>query len=234
MQKFLHSSRVVALCAFLLSSLLIPIAAHADEIVILVDDQGRKVFINTGDSTGHAPGILKGYRAATASAAPTPVASEEIEKLVKQAASRNQVDPDLVKAVIQVESGFDPKAVSSKGAMGLMQLIPATAHRFGVSDPFDPKQNIEGGVNYLKYLLDMFGGDLNLSLAAYNAGEHAVQKFGGVPSIPETQSYVRKVTSIYQTGDAPAAGRPGSKQAQQPAITRSVDENGVVHFSNVD
>jgi soluble lytic murein transglycosylase-like protein len=85
----------------------------------------------------------------------------DIDKLVEQTASRFQVDPELVRAIVRVESGYDPKAVSSKGAMGLMQLIPATAQRFGVANPFDPKQNLEGGVNYLKYLLDLFGGDLN-------------------------------------------------------------------------
>lgn len=141
-----------------------------------------------------------------------------------------------MKAVIRVESGFDAKAVSSKGAMGLMQLIPATAQRFGVANPFDPKQNIEGGVNYLKHLLDLFGGDLNLSLAAYNAGEHTVQRFGGIPAIPETQNYVRRVTSIYQTGDAPApaGSKTTTKDPLKVPITRYVDEFGVVHFTNVE
>jgi soluble lytic murein transglycosylase-like protein len=118
--------------------------------------------------------------------------------------------------------------------MGLMQLIPATAQRFGVANPFDPKQNIEGGVNYLKYLLDLFGGDLNLSLAAYNAGEHSVQRSGGIPAIPETENYVRKVTSIYQTGDAPASSKTTTREPPKTPITRYVDENGVVHFTNVE
>jgi soluble lytic murein transglycosylase-like protein len=118
--------------------------------------------------------------------------------------------------------------------MGLMQLVPATAHRFGVVNPFDPKQNLEGGVNYLKYLLDLFGGDLSLSLAAYNAGEHSVQRSGGIPAIPETQNYVRKVTSIYQPGDAPAPAKTPPQGPPKAPIVRYVDEYGVVHYTNVE
>ena len=160
----------------------------------------------------------------------------EIDKLVEQPRAGFKWIPNLVRAIIRVESGFDPKAVSSKGAMGLMQLIPATAQRFGVANPFDPKQNLEGGVNYLKYLLDLFGGDLNLSLAAYNAGEHTVQRSGGIPAIPETQNYVRKVTSIYQTGERQHARRHEhhTKEPPKAPITRYVDEYGVVHFTNVE
>jgi soluble lytic murein transglycosylase-like protein len=103
-----------------------------------------------------------------------------------------------------------------------------------VANPLDPKQNLEGGVNYLKYLLDLFGGDLSLSLAAYNAGEHSVQRSGGIPAIPETQDYVRKVTSIYQTGDAPAPAKTTPKEPPKAPIIRYVDEHGVVHYSNVE
>jgi len=111
--------------------------------------------------------------------------------------------------------------------MGLMQLIPETAQRFGVENPFNPRENIEGGVSYLKHLLDLFGGDLSLSLAAYNAGEGAVQRFGGIPSFAETRNYVRKVTNIYQS--APLGDKP-----QASPIIRYVDERGVVHYSNVE
>jgi soluble lytic murein transglycosylase-like protein len=157
-----------------------------------------------------------------------------VDRLVEQTANRFQVDPELIRAVIRVESNYDPKAVSSKGAMGLMQLIPATAQRFGVANPFDPKQNLEGGVNYLRYLLELFGGDLSLSLAAYNAGEHSVQRWGGIPAIPETQNYVRKVTSIYQTGNATVTTRTASKGPPQAPIHRYVDAHGVVHYTNVE
>jgi soluble lytic murein transglycosylase-like protein len=230
MYKFLHSCRVVVLGGFLLSTCFLS-NAHADQIVVLVDEQGRKIFVNTGESVSRVDWMTRSFRPHQAAATTPPPA--EIDKLVEQTATKFQVDPNLVKAVIRAESGFDAKAVSSKGAMGLMQLIPATAQRFGVSNPFDPKQNIEGGVNYLKYLLDLFGGDLNLSLAAYNAGEHTVQRSGGIPAIAETQNYVRKVTNFYQGGDSAAPARnTTTKEPLKVPITRYVDEYGVVHFTN--
>jgi len=233
MYSVLHSCRVILIGGFLLSTFLSN-TAKADQIVVLVDDQGHKIYVNTGETASRVDWMTRSFHPNPSAA--SAVAPADIDKLVEQSASRFQVDPDLVKAVIRVESGFDAKAVSSKGAMGLMQLIPATAQRFGVANPFDPKQNIEGGVNYLKHLLDLFGGDLNLSLAAYNAGEHTVQRYGGIPTIPETQNYVRRVTSIYQTGDAPAptASKTTTKEPPKAPITRYVDEYGVVHFTNVE
>ena len=102
---------------------------------------------------------------------------------MRDAAERHNVDPALVKAVISTESGWNPRAVSSKGAVGLMQLIPETAQRFGVGNAFDPAQNVEGGTTYLRSLLDRYNGDLTKSLAAYNAGEHAVDLSSGVPGV---------------------------------------------------
>jgi hypothetical protein len=115
---------------------------------------------------------------------------------VEAAAARHQVSPELVKAVIAVESEFDQWAVSSKGAQGLMQLMPATARRFGVADPFDARSNIFAGTQYLRILLDTFSGDVALALAAYNAGENAVLRYGGIPPYRETRSYVAKVQSL--------------------------------------
>jgi soluble lytic murein transglycosylase-like protein len=200
----------------------------AEEIVTITDEHGRKIFINTGETRakgGWAAPVLPRAKVGNAFA-PSP----QISHLVEQTASRLQVDPQLVHAIIEVESEYDPKAISRKGAMGLMQLIPETAQRFGVENPFNPKENIEGGVSYLRHLLDHFGGDLSLSLAAYNAGENAVQRYGGIPSFAETRDYVRKVTNIYQSGPANASG---NKQ-QAPPIVRYVDERGVVHYSNVE
>lgn len=108
------------------------------------------------------------------------------------------LDPALVLAVIKAESDFDPYAVSPKGAMGLMQLRPETAYRMGVGDILDPRENIEGGTRYLKFLLGMFGGDLDLSLAAYNAGEGAVTRYGDIPPYEETRTYVRRVQRFYK------------------------------------
>jgi len=118
--------------------------------------------------------------------------------LIVAAGQRYGIDPALIAAVIQVESGFDPRAVSPAGAKGWMQLMDATAAGLGVSDPFDPAQNVDGGARYLRDMLARFGGDLRLALAAYNAGPLAVEQAGGVPDYPETQAYVSKVLATYQ------------------------------------
>jgi hypothetical protein len=118
------------------------------------------------------------------------------DRHIADAAASYNVPLDLVRAVIQVESEYDANAVSSKGAQGLMQLMPFTARRFGVVDAFDPRQNIFGGVQYLRVLLDLFQGDVALALAGYNAGENAVQRFRGIPPYRETRGYVQKIQGI--------------------------------------
>lgn len=115
------------------------------------------------------------------------------DPLFRAAGEKWGVPPALIKAVAQVESNLDPKAVSRAGAQGLMQLVPATAHSLGVKNPFDPQENIFGGARYLRSLLDRFDGDVLLALAAYNAGPGAVEKYGGVPPFQETQNYLRRV-----------------------------------------
>lgn len=120
-------------------------------------------------------------------------ATGEIARLVRSLAPRYRLDPNLVLAVVEVESNFNPKAVSPKNAQGLMQLIPATAERFGVRDVWDPEQNLHGGMAYLRWLLDYFKGDVKLALAGYNAGEKAVERHGGIPPYAETQAYVQKI-----------------------------------------
>lgn len=123
----------------------------------------------------------------------------DYDKDILNVSERHGVDPYLVKAVIKTESNFDPSAVSSKNAQGIMQLIPATADDYGVSDPFDAKDNMEGGVQYLKDLLEYFDGDMSLSLAAYNAGKGAVIKHGfTIPPYPETTDYIAKVLGYYK------------------------------------
>lgn len=134
-------------------------------------------------------------------ALPTAAIVETVDRIAQQ----NQLSPRLVHSVIRVESNYDPNAVSPKGARGLMQLIPSTARRFGVSDVFDPADNIQGGARYLKYLLGLYNGDEALALAAYNAGEGAVSRYGGVPPFPETQDYVAKVKVLVGRTVPPAA-----------------------------
>ena len=124
--------------------------------------------------------------------------NRSIDSLIEAAATRNGIDKRLMMAVMKQESSFNPRATSYKGACGLMQLMPATAARFGVRNIYDPEQNIEGGARYLRFLLDTFGGSVELALAGYNAGEGAVMKYGNrIPPYAETQDYVRKISAHY-------------------------------------
>lgn len=127
--------------------------------------------------------------------------------LLEEAARRYGLDPALVEAVVRAESGFNPAATSPAGAMGLMQLMPATARALGVLDPYDPVQNVHGGVRYLRGLVDRFG-DLTLALAAYNAGPAAVQRYGGVPPYPETRAYVERVLQAWRRARVGLGGVP--------------------------
>lgn len=129
---------------------------------------------------------------------PSSNGNADIDALIEQYSSKNGLDSSFVKAVIKQESGFQTKVTSHCGAMGLMQLMPATASSLGVKDAYDPEQNIAGGTKYLKGLLDRFGGDKSLALAAYNAGPNAVAKYNGIPPYKETQNYVKNIMSMYQ------------------------------------
>jgi soluble lytic murein transglycosylase-like protein len=152
-----------------------------------------------------ALGLQAGGADAPGSGAPAPVPPAQIDDLVAQNASTWQVDPALLKAVIANESGFNANATSKVGAQGLMQLMPETAASLGVRDAYDPAQNVAGGARYLRGLLDRFGGDKRLAIAAYNAGPGAVERYRDVPPYAETQSYVQNVLASF---DKYSSSRP--------------------------
>jgi soluble lytic murein transglycosylase-like protein len=152
-----------------------------------------------------------------------------VEKLVREAADRHRMDPALVRAVIETESNWNPRAYSRKGAGGLMQLIPTTAQRYGAYDLFNPQQNIDAGVQHLKRLLERYNGNLDLALAAYNAGEGAVDKAQGIPPFRETRNYVQKVQDAYFR---PGSGRLTDAFINRHAIHRDVTPDGRIIFSN--
>lgn len=148
------------------------------------------------------PGAVAPVAVANARA-PGPRISADLHRIIDSAASRSAVSPQLIRAVIGAESNYEPRAVSSRGAIGLMQLLPDTAKRFGAQDPFDPVQNVSAGAAYLKWLMGFFGEDLELVLAGYNAGEQAVVRAGRkVPPYAETRAYVKKVMATLQRGGA--------------------------------
>ena len=234
----------------------------ADRIYAYRDSSGRVIFANdapaepadpqtnppaTQDSqglssgNGVASGPKKGIKVEPAAAnqqreSIQPVAPvgahSSFDDMIERTAAEHQVDPELIRAMVKVESNFNARAVSSRGAIGLMQLIPATARRFGVTNILDPNANLSGGVRYIKYLMDLFGGDVQLSLAAYNAGEHAVDRHYGVPPFPETRNYLRKISEIYPLYSPTII--PAQTEKIENVMVKSVDTKGIVHFSNVD
>jgi len=153
----------------------------------------------------------------------------DVDTAIEQAAARHNVDPNLVRAVVKVESNFNPNAVSRKGAMGLMQLMPSTARQLNVKNPFDPEQNVDAGVRHLKRLLESYRGDIKLTLAAYNAGAGAVARSSGVPRYAETQNYVRRITNLYYGGSA-----VNSTGVSHDPVRIQRDARGVLHISNTE
>jgi hypothetical protein len=212
--------------------------------VVPAHAESKKLVVRADKRTGK-------LRAVTVSTVLPPAAKPTIDiaKMVDDAAKANNVDPLLVHSVIQVESNYNPFAVSSAGARGLMQLMPGTAKELGVKDTFDPQQNIEAGVKYLKYLKDLYQDD-RLALAAYNAGPGAVQKYKSVPPYPETRDYVQRVGERYEdarraAGIAPAvalkAAASDEPQApvvvpteeKHPRLEQYFDEYGRLHLRTV-
>jgi soluble lytic murein transglycosylase-like protein len=185
----------------------------ADEGVVAVliakaaehgSERARELLEHVSRRTGSVlPACLTEPLPVHAEAVPVPAARKDIELLIQQWAPKYSVDPDLVRALIAAESNFAPNAVSPKNAQGLMQLIPATAERFGVKNAYNPLENLKGGLAYLRWLLAYFKGDVALALAGYNAGEEAVERYRGIPPYKETRNYVKQITSVYKKTSHP-------------------------------
>ncbi len=208
------------------------------QIASITDDSGRRMFINAEPSVlgklsprkARTTIYMPGQLSFTGQNRPAlNVDRDGVEKMVREAAERHRVDPALVRAVIETESNWNPAAVSRKGALGLMQLIPTTAQRFGVNDVFNPKQNVDAGVRYLRTLLERYNGNLDLALAAYNAGEGAVDRAHGIPAYRETRNYVQRVQDAYFR---PGSGRLEGAYTRANPIHREVDANGRIVFTN--
>ncbi len=208
------------------SLLFLGVVSARAQIIPYVDKDGRRVFINEElrASQGQLdPTVSSRLMARRRAWLPG------IDTHVSHTAKRHGVDAKLVNAIIEVESGWDPWAVSRKGAVGLMQLLPETGRRFGARNLLDPKQNIAAGVRYLRFLLDRFAGNLELSLAAYNAGENIVEGLGEIPPYPETQRYIERVTALY-TGSA--SHRPRLSKSESERIYQERDASGRIVYVN--
>jgi len=189
--------------AFIIAALLIASSAAArPHIYSYVDADGMRHYTDVPDDNRYRLLVLSPQdRTASGDRYDSMLLAKagQYDSIIEKAAISASVEPNLLRAVIVVESGFNPRAVSKRGAVGLMQLMPATASRFGVSNPYDPRENVHAGARYLKFLIDRFGQDVRLALAAYNAGEEAVDRNGGkIPPFTETMAYVPRVLKIYR------------------------------------
>jgi soluble lytic murein transglycosylase-like protein len=232
------AKRTLIAATIALETLVLCVPSTRAQIATVTNESGRRLFIND-----NPPMLIRRSHAKTRATIYLPAEStftgrshpalnldrDGVERIVREAAERHRVDPALIRAVIQTESGWNPAAVSRKGAGGLMQLVPATAQRFGVHDVFNPQQNVDAGARYLKTLLERYKGNLDLALAAYNAGEGAVDRHGGIPPFRETRNYVMKVQYEYFR---PGSGHLDSAWGSYRPIRRETDAQGRIIFTN--
>ena len=191
---------------------------------------GIKTVVRADPRTGRL------VRSVVHSPARTSTRSPALRDAVHRIAAEHSLPTALIDSVIQVESNYNPFAISSKGASGLMQLVPSTARRFGVADVFDPVENIQGGARYLRYLLDLYDGNYTLALAAYNAGEGAVARYGDVPPFPETRNYVTLVgKQLAGQGISPDGKAPPAPQAPagKPVVVPQEGPPGPAHIESI-
>ena len=187
-----HFSRTAALFSVAAALLLNALPSQAD-VYQYIDANGTISLTNVPNDPRYRRVIAELPRSRTV------ISDGELEPVIARHSRAHRLHPALIRAVIKTESDFDPQAVSRAGAIGLMQLMPQTAVRLDVRDSYNPDENIGGGTKYLRQLLDRFNGNLPLALAAYNAGEHTVERYQGLPPIPETRQYVQKVLRYYRT-----------------------------------
>lgn len=205
MRTFWRLHLAALACAVALATGISPRTTQAEPIYSFVDSAGVIHFSNAPTDPRYKRVALPGE----STSRPAPLVSPTVmHQAITKSSAQHQVDPNLVRAVIKAESSFNSKAVSRKGAMGLMQLMPETATALRISNPYDPEQNINGGVRHLRYLLDRFRGNVPLALAAYNAGESRVTRDNRIPRISETREYVRRVLRFYKAYRQQASSRP--------------------------
>ncbi len=236
---FVLSSGAVELCAQTATRRAASTTAPTPRMVGFRMESGQMFFTNEPQEADYHRGATRSAlggsyarsRGTWTTLSSALLSTPEIESAIAEASARHGLDANLIRSVIRAESAFDPFAVSRMGAEGLMQLMPATAAELNVSNPFDAAQNIDGGVRHLKQLLEHFDGDLELSLAAYNAGEGAVRRAGGVPNFAETRNYVRRITGLALHANE----TPGRRMIPAaPPATLFRDEHGVLTLSNTD
>jgi Transglycosylase SLT domain/Domain of unknown function (DUF4124) len=229
-------ARFAPLCVSLLSMAVLASPAGAGSTYQFEDEQGVVHYTNVPGDPRYSfvrkdpgPTVTKSAPEGGASQSP---GLRPFAHLIRAAAERYGVDTRLVEAIVQTESAGNPTAVSPKGARGLMQLMPERAALLGVRNSFDPSQNMDGGVRHVRDLLQGFGGDVTLALAAYNAGEAAVRSYGGVPPFAETREYVRRVRALYDAA-GPASPKTVASVTAPQRVYRAVTDDGTVTYTNL-